>query len=104
MTERPVALPPGGRESIVRSNLEGLYGFPTCVTRRNTEGAMLFEKLVRPKPWPNQQTQLQEQIKGQEALIAAEPASGATIPRTEQSVIQPGTAAQADSGSIPPRC
>jgi hypothetical protein len=47
---------------------------------------MLFQKLVRPKPWPNQQTQLQEQEKGQEALIAAEPASGATIPRTEQSV------------------
>ena len=49
---------------------------------------MLFQKLVRPKPWPNQQTQLQEQIKRQEALIAAEPASGDTIPGTEQSVIQ----------------
>jgi hypothetical protein len=62
--------------------------------RRNTEGAMLFQKLVRPKPWPNQQAaQLQEQIKRQEAPIA-EPASGkemtgATIPGTEQSVIQP---------------
>ncbi len=55
---------------------------------------MLFQKLVRPKPWPNQQTQLQEQIKRQEALIAAEPASGqemsgATIAGTEQRVIQP---------------
>ena len=50
---------------------------------------MLFQKLVRPKPWPNQQTQLQEQIKRQEALIAAEAASGqemsgATVPGTEQ--------------------
>jgi hypothetical protein len=61
----------------------------------DTEAAMLFQKLVRPKPWPNQQTaQLQEQIKRQEALIAAEPASGqemrgAKIAGIEQSVIQP---------------
>jgi hypothetical protein len=54
---------------------------------------MLFQKLVRPKPWPNQPNcSVEEQINRQEAPIAAEPASGremrgATIPGTEQSVI-----------------